>query len=300
MPENNSKIFDDVFRTMEERMPKLMIPFINEVFKTNYSSDISIIREGDKHHIVEKLIETDSCMRIEEKLYHTECESNPESNVIAVRMFQYDVIIALDNKKKGQDGVYTVEFPASCVIYLRHTKNMKSTEQVIILFPDGKEVVYSIPIIKSQMYSKEELFEKKLYILLPYYILKYEKKLMKMEENDKKREILLKEYKDINRRLEETLGKEDREIYVELHELIMRVLKYVLNKTKKIMEEMNEIMGGQILESYRDKLIRENNTEIIINMISKGMNDEEIKSIVNCTQDLIEGAKKKLNEMLVK
>ena len=30
-------IFDDVFRTMFEKMPKLVIPVINEVFHTSYN-----------------------------------------------------------------------------------------------------------------------------------------------------------------------------------------------------------------------------------------------------------------------
>ncbi|MBR6771751.1 MAG: hypothetical protein IKM28_11115 [Lachnospiraceae bacterium] len=33
----NSTIFDDVFRTMVQKMPQLLIPLINEVFHTNYS-----------------------------------------------------------------------------------------------------------------------------------------------------------------------------------------------------------------------------------------------------------------------
>lgn len=39
---NNSTIFDDVFRTMLERMPSLIIPVINEVFHTSYSEDEKI------------------------------------------------------------------------------------------------------------------------------------------------------------------------------------------------------------------------------------------------------------------
>lgn len=32
----NNTIFDDVFRTMLEKMPKLVIPVINEVFHKSY------------------------------------------------------------------------------------------------------------------------------------------------------------------------------------------------------------------------------------------------------------------------
>ncbi len=49
MSENNT-IFDDVFRTMLERMPSLIIPVINEVFQTSYSEDEKIEQYRNEHH----------------------------------------------------------------------------------------------------------------------------------------------------------------------------------------------------------------------------------------------------------
>ena len=37
----NNTIFDDVFRTMVQKMPQLLIPLINEVFHTDYSENES-------------------------------------------------------------------------------------------------------------------------------------------------------------------------------------------------------------------------------------------------------------------
>ena len=36
---SHSTVFDDVFRTIAQKMPQLLIPLINEVFHTNYSED---------------------------------------------------------------------------------------------------------------------------------------------------------------------------------------------------------------------------------------------------------------------
>ena len=38
----NNTIFDDVFRTMIEKMPYLAIPLINDVFHTSYPEDVKI------------------------------------------------------------------------------------------------------------------------------------------------------------------------------------------------------------------------------------------------------------------
>ncbi len=162
MTKNNEiHIFDDVFRTMEEHTPELMLPLINEVFKTNYPENTKIMRLAGKRHLLRKLVETDFCLSIGSKLYHFECESNPNNWTSAIRMFRYDVTVALEGKQKENDR-YVVEFPASCVIYLRHGRNTKDKETVLVRMPDGRELEYAVPVVKSQKYEKEEIFRKKM------------------------------------------------------------------------------------------------------------------------------------------
>ena len=45
----NNTIFDDVFRTMIEKMPYLTVPLINEVFHTSYPKDVKIIQLRNEH-----------------------------------------------------------------------------------------------------------------------------------------------------------------------------------------------------------------------------------------------------------
>ena len=253
-------IFDDVFRTMEELTPELMIPLINEVFKTKYPADAAITRLGDKHHLLKKLMETDSCMGIGGKAYHFEVESNPSSGIIAVRMFQYDVAVALGTRRR-ENGLYIIEFPASCVVYLRHSRDKKDSERVIIRLADGQEINYLVPVVRSQNYSKEEIFKKRLYILLPYYILRYEKQLKQIEHDEKRCSMLQEEYEDICVQLERTLGRENPSAYVELHKLMVRVLDYILIEQEEIRKGVEQVMGGKVLESFYDEVLRKGHAE---------------------------------------
>ena len=61
---------------------------IESVFKTNYQEDTKITRLADKRHLLQQMVETDSCLSIGNKLYHFECESNTSNGIIAIRMFQ--------------------------------------------------------------------------------------------------------------------------------------------------------------------------------------------------------------------
>lgn len=66
----NSTIFDDVFRTMLEKMPQLIIPLINEVFGTDYPGDISIVQRRNEYYTRNGAIITDSHLFIADKIYH--------------------------------------------------------------------------------------------------------------------------------------------------------------------------------------------------------------------------------------
>jgi len=101
--------------------------YSNEVFHTNYPENATITKLGDKHHLLLKPLETDSYLGIWDKAYHFECESTPSNGVISVRMFQYDVAVAIERKHK-ENGSYIIEFPNSCVIYLRHNKSTENEE----------------------------------------------------------------------------------------------------------------------------------------------------------------------------
>ena len=68
-------IFDDVFRTIAQKMPFLLIPLINEVFQTTYSEDQEFEQLRNEHYETFGKIITDSIIRIEEHLYHMECQS---------------------------------------------------------------------------------------------------------------------------------------------------------------------------------------------------------------------------------
>ena len=140
-----------------------------------------------------------------------------------------------------------------------------------VRMPDGQEVYYKVPIIKCQEYTKEEIFEKKLYVMLPFYILRYEKYLKEIEEEEEKRKLLIAEYEDICRRLEETLLKEDRETYAEVHDLILQVLDYVLKAYEKSKKEVEQTVGGRVLESYKERLLREGREETLLHLVKDGL-----------------------------
>ena len=201
----NNTIFDDVFRTMIEKMPYLAVPLINEVFHTSYPENVPIVQLRNEHQQENGEIITDSCLKIAGKLYHIECQSVKEhfqfyifyiecqsvdDTTMAIRMIEYDFSIAIENAQK-QGRKYRMDFPKSCVLYLRSGKNTPDFLEIEMVLPDENIVHYRVPTMKLETYTRDSIFEKNLLMLLPFYIMRYEKDIHEMSENPEMFQSLL-------------------------------------------------------------------------------------------------------------
>ena len=242
----HSTVFDDVFRTIAQKMPQLLIPLINEVFHTNYSEDTDFEQLRNEHYEKYGKIITDSIIRIGPHLYHIECQSKRDADMV-IRMFEYDISIALEHTSKAED-IWEIEFPQSCVLYVRNHRHLPEYHTAIVKFADGQQVTYQVPIIHAQKYTVNALFEKQLLILLPYHILRYEYFLKSNKTNEKKVEQLLEDYRKINQLLMETAEKEKKSgLYQNMICVIQEIADYIIPKDSKVRKGIGDIMGGNIL-----------------------------------------------------
>lgn len=250
----NSTIFDDVFRTMLEKMPQLAVPLINEVFGTSYPEDIKIIQKRNEHQTPNGRVITDSHLLIADKIYHIECQSTDDSTMV-IRMIEYDFAISLENVQK-ENGEYRMHFPQSCVLYLRGMGKRDSISVELVL-PNGKTVEYTVPVVQVQRFTCDDIFQKHLLFLLPYHVMKYEKE-KELDTDKEKLKKFLDEYSEIERYLEEQLLDQGKEkAYRDMVELITRIADYVFRDKEKVKKGFGEVMGGKVLELESDKLIKQ-------------------------------------------
>lgn len=252
----NNTIFDDVFRTMVEKMTYLVVPLINEVFHTSYPEDVKIVHLRNEHQMEDGELITDARLLIGDKVYHIECQS-VDDTTMSIRMFEYDLAIALENRRKVGRRFF-VEFPRSCVIYLRTTRNTPDVEEVELLFPDGQVCVYRVPTVKLERYTKDSIFEKNLLLLLPFYVMRYEDAAHTIGKDSEKLQGLLKEYEDIRINLEKELSTAGRsELYTDLNKLIIRISNYIFREEEKVRKGVDEVMGGKVLQLESERLREE-------------------------------------------
>ena len=126
----------------------------------------------------------------------------------------------------------------------------------IIIEVPGDGCTYKVPVMKVQCYSIEEIFKKKLYFLIPFYIFTYENDFKEYDTNEEKLKELTNIYADLMERLKQVSreGVINEVIKGTITDMSKKVLIHISKQYSNVKEKVGAIMGGQILE-YEAKTI---------------------------------------------
>ena len=275
-------IYDGAFRTILNDCRKLIIPVINEIFHEHYTGEEEIRFFPNEHFLdqqnaadKERITDTNFQIigRIAKK-YHLECESSLPDGKIAVRLFEYDAQIALDEGEVTEETL-TVTFPNTAVMYLRAYKKTPDKMKYVIITPGGT-VQYDVPIMKVQSYSLDEIFEKRLLMLIPFYIFSHEKSFSEYNNNEQKLEELKAEYRIILERLDDLenqgiIGAFDKRTIIELSS---DVIREIARKYENVQKGIGAMMRGPLIQTEARTIlnrgISENKKETALRMLKVG------------------------------
>lgn len=121
---------------------------------------------------------------------------------MTVRMFRYGVRTAFENRYV-EDGILHIPLPDAAVLYLRGNGEYHLESPIVKIDFHEKTLDYEMKVLRFQRYTIDELFEKRLYVLLPFTLFLYEGELSEMNSDDEKLAELLKVYEKIIRMLSE-------------------------------------------------------------------------------------------------
>ena len=255
--------YDDVFRTLLNDCSSLIIPLINEVFGERYTGSEKIVFSPNEHFLnqqdgnEEERI-SDTSFKIitgtESKKYHLECQSSADSSML-VRFFEYDTQIALD-EGEIRKNVLTVTLPNSAALFLR-CDDMTPDQMMIEIVTPGGMVSYAIPVMKSQRYSIDDIFEKGLLFLIPFHIFSHESRFQEYNEDRNKLQELQREYMGIVERIEGLQNSRMISEYMKctIMDMSNKVLEHIAKKYANIREGVKQAMGGKVLD-YEAKQIK--------------------------------------------
>lgn len=130
--------------------------------------------------------------------------------------------------------------------------------------------------------------------------IRYEDKKKQLNEQPEELRVLLEEYKDIQKKLEEATEKST--LYTDLIKLITKIADYIFREEPNVKKGLGDVMGGQILELESERLMKlgkeSSLKEIVLNMLSKKkFSYEEIADLTGITAEEV---RKIEREQLVK
>ncbi len=173
-------------------------------------------------------------------------------------------------------------FPNTAVLYLRAYKKTPDKMKYVIVTPGGT-VQYDIPIMKVQKYSLDDIFEKRLLMLIPFYIFSHENNFSEYNSNGQKLEKLKAEYQAILERLDKleqqgVIGAFDKRTIIELSG---DVIKEIAQKYENVQKGVGDMMSGALIETSARRLKNEAENETkrntALRMLKRGkMTIEEI------------------------
>ena len=231
-----STAYDDVYRTLMNDCITLLIPLVNEVFGKHYTGNEKIVFHPNEHFInqqdgnEQKRI-TDSSFSIisddgTEEKFIIECQSKNDDTML-IRIFEYITQEALDS---GSISNYQliVTIPHAAVLFLRSNSNTPDSMNIVINTPGGS-VSFDVHIIKVNAYSLQQLFDKNLFFLLPFYIFNLEDDFPKYNKDKKALETLKSIYVYFMLRLEKAVDGGLISAYYR---------KTILDMSKKVLENL--------------------------------------------------------------
>lgn len=195
---------------------------------------------------------------------------------MAIRIAEYAFITAR-KFSKWNIGEAIIPMPHFSVIYVKRGNKTPEQTNIRFTFPDGQEVIYHADNVILDDFTKEYIIEKKLFPYIPFYIARYEKEIS--EEKDTSQAIADLEYfRDEMMKLYEKNELTSEEL-IDLIGYVNTIITHITDGNKSE-ERLVNIMGGTVIESESERLVRVGKEEGISIGEEKG-----IRSLVEACQE---------------
>ena len=215
---------DEIVKSLFTVSRKVLILLMNGLFNENYDIESTEITIGNNEFISNNFdtITGDLFVKILEENkkpfhYHIEIQTKNDTTMV-IRAFEYAFQKAKELSKyeysNSNNDEIVIIIPKQIVIFIEQNNRIKDELKMKIIFPDGKEVKYKIPVMKYWEYTDNDLLKNKMYPLLPLQIFKLRYQMEQIKRNkienkeQKQQEIIIKA-----KETAEIIAKEAEQLY---------------------------------------------------------------------------------------
>jgi len=178
---------------------------------------------------------------INEQHYHIEFQTLND-NTMVFRMLEYGFQKGMELQRLSNREEIVVYMPKQLVIFIEENNVIKDKLRMRIVFPEGPDVKYTVPVMKYWQYDDKDLLDQKLYPLLPLQIFKLRRKMEKIKRRKKKDDEELQKLIEEAKQLAEKIANEGKELYSS-EEINGNDLHKVLLAINNLLEYLNKRYG---------------------------------------------------------
>lgn len=323
-------VYDTTFRTLVYKCSSLVLPLLNETFSENYTGNEKIVFDQNEQMIEvpeeavkkeseeknknsdaksekykERITDTNFTVLADtNKNYHLECESKPYSTNMLIRLYEYDTQLALRNSVT-EGNTIRVKYPNTAVLYLRNISTIPDEMKMIIEVSEDTEIVRNVSVIKMKNYTPEEIIQKKLFILIPFYLFNYEKQFQECNDDPEKLEVILNDLRYLEKELNALVNNGDLDtVHLDVIENCTKLVSDQLAKNyDNVRKGVEDIMVGPIFDFPSTRIIEKSFEDGIekgirktaLKMIAAKASDDIISEYTGLSLDEINKLKESVN-----
>ena len=253
-PEKERIRLDEIIKLLFNVSKQTLVNTLNGLFNEQFNSDdVDIkISKTSTEFVPDNLdiIRADSFFKLEaaNKPYHYHIEYQLNANDMTIRVFEYAIQKALENKRvDGRTSRKILYLPRSLVIHFEKSDSIPDQYELEIVFPNGDSHEYTIAIMKYWEYTDKKLIDKKLYNLLPLqvFLLRAELDKVMKSNNEKEQNTAISRAKEMTSKIFTVITElhEEHEINSDDYNKIITGLTEIMNH---IDNKYNIKLGGEI------------------------------------------------------
>ena len=288
--------YDDVWRTLTTNLPKLLIPMVNEVFGARFTNRAKVVLRQNEHFFsrsdgkTEKRVTDTNFSILEpanigsilgsslsisensfEKNYIFECESRPVTSAVLIRFVEYSIKAGTELASIDGKATLRITIPKIAILSLRSSANTPSEMRMEVQMESGT-ASSSIRIMKLSDYDSDSIFEKHLYLLIPFLLFNYEKRFHIIEKDDMKYRAFLEKFQSVYHRIDDMIlvdNMEPEDIEASessqlldtyainlLREMTRTIVNSLAKNHPKIRKGVNEVVGGNIIMTESTRILQ--------------------------------------------
>ncbi len=258
---STSHIYDKIFKKVLTLSSKAVINFINGLFETNYATDAKVMYnwtefqdDNLKKVLADTIITIDGCHS-----YHMEAQRYQDKTII-FRVFEYGYRHAERYKELDQGKCY-LHFPEPKIIYLYAEGEIPNQYTLELDFGKQGTFEYEVATVQLKDISVQELNDRKMIILIPFYLLSLQKMIREKRSKENLEQLKRLIFHDILGNIEANYecGNITIDDASRLKNLTIALYRHLYAKYRE-MEDINDMTDESLILEY-DIFLKKHNIE---------------------------------------